>query len=47
MDRDSWFQDIDRYIDDGWARVEEEEREQREADEAVEDYKRRKYENKS
>ena len=47
MDRDSWFQDIDRHIDDGWHRVEEEERQQREADEAVEDYQRRKYENKS
>lgn len=47
MDRDSWFQDIDRHIDEGWQRVEEEERQQIEADEAVEDYKRRKYENKS
>jgi hypothetical protein len=47
MDRDSWFQDIDRHIDDGWQRVEEEERQQIEADEAVEDYQRRKYENKS
>ncbi len=44
MDRDSWFQDIDGFIDDGWRRIEEEERQQREADEAVEEYKRSKNE---
>ena len=44
MDRDSWLQDIDRYIDDGWRRVEEEERQQREAEEAIEEYQRSKNE---
>ena len=43
VDRDSWFQDIDQFIDDGWRKIEEEERQQREAEEAVEEYKRKKH----
>ena len=38
MDRDSWFQDYDGYLDDQYQLQDQEEREQHEADHAVDEY---------
>lgn len=43
MDRDSWFQDYDRYIDDQYQKQQDEEREQYEADIAIDEYLQEKH----
>ena len=38
MDRDSWLQDYDGYLDQQYQKQDDEEREQHEADHAVDEY---------